>query len=61
MANKQTSMQDPTSQYYSGEYPKQRQPYPGVQAKMEPVPDCGEKSYQGSSRLAGRKGAGDRR
>lgn len=42
---------DPTTQYYTGEYPKQKQPAPGVQAKMTPVPDCGEKSYVGSGRL----------
>lgn len=46
---------DPTTQYYTGEYPKQKQPAPGVQAKMTPVPDCGEKSYVGSGRLKNRK------
>ncbi|MDN2485223.1 SDR family oxidoreductase [Kosakonia sacchari] len=48
-------MQDPTTQYYTGEYPKQRQPTPGVQSKMDPVPDCGENSYVGSGRLKDRK------
>ena len=37
-------LKDPTTQYYTGEYPKQKQPTPGIQAKMTPVPDCGEKS-----------------
>lgn len=46
---------DPTTQYYTGEYPKQKQPAPGVQAKMTPVPDCGEKSYVGSGRLKDHK------
>ncbi len=55
MSNDQTKMQDPTTQYYTGEYPKQLQPTPGVQAKMDPVPDCGENSYVGSGRLKGRK------
>ena len=55
MANNQTKMQDPTTQYYTGEYPKQRQPTPGVQSKMDPVPDCGENSYVGSGRLKDRK------
>lgn len=55
MANNQTTIQDPTTQYYTGEYPKQKQPAPGVQAKMTPVPDCGEESYKGSGRLANRK------
>lgn len=49
------NLNDPTTQYYTGEYPKQKQPAPGVQAKMTPVPDCGEKSYQGRDRLTGRK------
>lgn len=55
MSTDQTKIQDPTTQYYTGEYPKQKQPYPGVQAKMDPVPDCGENSYVGSGRLKGRK------
>lgn len=55
MANDQTKIQDPTTQYYTGEYPKQKQPAPGVQTKMTPVPDCGEKSYKGSGRLQDRK------
>lgn len=55
MANDQTKIHDPTTQYYTGEYPKQKQPAPGVQAKMTPVPDCGEKSYKGSGRLQDRK------
>lgn len=55
MANDQTKIQDPTTQYFTGEYPQQKQPAPGVQAKMDPVPDCGEQSYVGSGRLKGRK------
>lgn len=55
MANNQHTPQDPVDQYYNGDYPKQKQPAPGVQAKMEPVPDCGETSYVGSGRLKGRK------
>ena len=31
-------LKDPTTQYYTGEYPKQKQPTPGIQAKMTPVP-----------------------
>lgn len=50
-----STLQDPTTQYYTGEYPQQKQPAPGVQAKMTPVPDCGEKSYVGSGRLKDRK------
>lgn len=55
MPKNQTTPQDPTTQYHTGEYPKQKQPSPGVQAKMTPVPDCGEKSYVGSGRLKDRK------
>ncbi|UQY43600.1 SDR family oxidoreductase [Erwinia sp. PK3-005] len=51
----QYKMQNPLTQYYAGEYPKQRQPAPGIQQDMQPVPDCGEKSYRGSQRLEGRK------
>jgi len=59
MANSQSKIQNPKTQYHTGEYPQQKQPAPGVQSKMEPVPDCGEKSYKGSGRLQDRK-AGDR-
>jgi len=55
MSKHPTQLQDPTTQYHTGEYPKQKQPAPGVQAKMTPVPDCGEKSYKGSGRLQDRK------
>jgi hypothetical protein len=55
MANHQSKMQDPRTQYFTGEYPKQKQPAPGVQAKMDPVPDCGERTYIGSGRLKGRR------
>jgi len=34
--------------------PPQQQEVPGVQSKMTPVPDCGEESYQGSGKLAGK-------
>ncbi|MFY9995934.1 MAG: SDR family oxidoreductase [Leclercia sp.] len=55
MTTSQSKIQDPTTQYYTGEYPQQIQPTPGVQSKMDPVPDCGEKSYKGSGRLQNRK------
>jgi len=54
-ANSQSEIQNPTTQYYTGEYPQQKQPVPGVQSKMDPVPDCGEKTYKGSGRLQDRK------
>ncbi|WP_422656860.1 SDR family oxidoreductase [Paenibacillus sp. EC2-1] len=50
------TMQDPVSQYpkATNEW-KQKQPEPGLQKEMMPVPDSGETSYHGSGRLAGRK------
>src|SRR3954467_62958 len=34
--------------------PAKPQDGPGIQSKMDPVPDCGEKSYQGSGKLEGK-------
>jgi len=36
-------------------FPEQQQSVPGVQARMDPVPDCGERSYRGSGRLTGKR------
>jgi NAD(P)-dependent dehydrogenase (short-subunit alcohol dehydrogenase family) len=36
-------------------FPPQTQPMPGLTGRMDPVPDHGEASYTGSSRLADRK------
>jgi hypothetical protein len=36
-------------------FPDQHQDVPGVQAQMDPVPDCGETSCGGSGRLTGKK------
>lgn len=33
----------------------QKQEAPGLQSRMDPLPDCGETSYKGHGRLAGRK------
>lgn len=35
--------------------PKQQQTFPGSQAAMDPVPDCGEQSYVGHGRLEGKR------
>ena len=35
-------------------FPAQAQTVPGSQRKMDPYPDCGEQSYVGSGRLAGK-------
>src|ERR1700753_1001217 len=47
--------EDPTTKYPKAPYKYQPQPWPGLQSKMDPVPDCGETSYKGSGRLMGRK------
>ncbi|GAA0664912.1 NAD(P)-dependent dehydrogenase (short-subunit alcohol dehydrogenase family) [Sphingomonas insulae] len=46
---------DPQTKYTSQPFPEQRQKWPALQRDMKPVPDCGETSYRGSGRLAGRK------
>ena len=46
---------NPQDRYVKPPFQMQSQPWPGLQSKMTPVPDCGETSYQGSGRLAGRK------
>lgn len=46
---------DPTNKHPQPPFEVQSQPWPALQRDMKPVPDCGETSYQGSGRLAGRK------
>jgi NAD(P)-dependent dehydrogenase (short-subunit alcohol dehydrogenase family) len=48
-------IEDPKGKYPKPPFKSQPQPWPGLQSKMDPVPDCGETSYKGSGRLAGRK------
>jgi NAD(P)-dependent dehydrogenase (short-subunit alcohol dehydrogenase family) len=36
-------------------FPKQHQPWPGTERKMDPPPDHGEETYEGSGKLVGRK------
>ncbi|WP_032916971.1 SDR family oxidoreductase, partial [Mesorhizobium erdmanii] len=48
-------MSDPATKYTSEPFKEQRQEWPALQRAMDPVPDCGETSYRGSDRLAGRK------
>jgi NAD(P)-dependent dehydrogenase (short-subunit alcohol dehydrogenase family) len=36
-------------------FPEQQQSPPGVQAQMDPIPDCGENSYRGSGKLTGKR------
>ena len=51
----QAQKQDPTTQYKKPPFPPQEQPAPGLASKMDPRPDHGEATYQGSGRLKGRK------
>src|SRR6266404_4520921 len=44
-----------TEAYPTPPFPPQQHPWPGLAGKMDPLPDHGETSYQGSGRLAGRK------
>ncbi|WP_294353409.1 SDR family oxidoreductase [uncultured Sphingomonas sp.] len=48
-------LQDPRTKYTNKPFPEQRQPWPALQSKMTPRPDCGETSYRGSGKLTGRK------
>lgn len=55
MDNIKKNLPNPLDQYYTGEFPLKKQSAPGLQSKMEPVPDCGEESYVGHGRLKDRK------
>ncbi|HXP65959.1 MAG TPA: SDR family oxidoreductase [Steroidobacteraceae bacterium] len=46
---------NPIGKYQKPPFPVQRQRWPGLVSKMKPRPDHGERSYQGSGRLKGRK------
>jgi NAD(P)-dependent dehydrogenase (short-subunit alcohol dehydrogenase family) len=46
---------DPRTKYPKPPFKGQKQEWPGLAGKMDPVPDHGEKSYKGSGRLLGRK------
>jgi NAD(P)-dependent dehydrogenase (short-subunit alcohol dehydrogenase family) len=50
-----TKMDNPLTKYPKPPFPSQTQPFPGLASKMNPRPDHGETSYEGSGRLAGRK------
>lgn len=55
MTKQSASLINPLTKFYHKKYPKQQQPYPGLELKMTPKPDCGEESYVGHGRLKGRK------
>lgn len=46
---------NPVTRYPSTPPPEQQQSAPGIEQKLDPVPDIGEHSYRGSRRLEGRK------
>lgn len=46
---------NPLTQYYHGGYEWQPQEAPGVQAKMHPLPDCGEKVIAAAENWQGAK------
>lgn len=48
-------LEDPTTKYPKPPFKEQKQPWPGLAGKMDPLPDHGETSYKGSGRLTGRK------
>jgi NAD(P)-dependent dehydrogenase (short-subunit alcohol dehydrogenase family) len=47
------TQQNPTQQGPQPPYPQQKQEPPGLESEMQPRPDYGEESYQGSGRLQG--------
>jgi NAD(P)-dependent dehydrogenase (short-subunit alcohol dehydrogenase family) len=51
----QHDMQDPVKQYPKMNIPKQRQSEPGLDAELVPLADHGEKTYEGSGKLEGRR------
>lgn len=55
MSNDLITPQDPRSQFPGPPSSPEVQSTPGTQQAMSEKPDCGETSYKGSGRLAGRK------
>jgi NAD(P)-dependent dehydrogenase (short-subunit alcohol dehydrogenase family) len=48
-------LKNPVNLYPKPPFPRQTQKPPGLASKMDPRPDHGEQSYQGSGKLTGRK------
>ncbi|HEV7166812.1 MAG TPA: SDR family oxidoreductase [Micrococcaceae bacterium] len=55
MSTDQYTFQDPKTRFPSISPPKQDQPEPGLDQKLEPQTDRGQESYRGTGRLQGRK------
>ncbi|MDB5713015.1 MAG: family oxidoreductase [Sphingomonadales bacterium] len=54
-ANTSRAGVDPQIKYTNQPFAEQRQKWPALQREMQPVPDCGERTYRGSGKLLGRK------
>jgi NAD(P)-dependent dehydrogenase (short-subunit alcohol dehydrogenase family) len=54
-APKQSSMQDPITQYPKMDIPEQTQPEPGLDSELTPKADHGMCTYEGTGRLEGRR------
>ncbi|WP_346958662.1 SDR family oxidoreductase [uncultured Arthrobacter sp.] len=53
-SRQQDQPKDPRGGYHAGPFPEQVQEQPGLTAPMEPKPDHGEHSYEGSAALSGK-------
>lgn len=54
MSDMTEALIDPQDKYHSDGFAEQMQDWPGLQRDMDPVPDCGERTYRGTGRLKGR-------
>ncbi len=55
MSPDQYTFGDPRDRYPTISPPVQQQEEPGLQSRMDPVPDLGESTYRGTGRLTGRR------
>ena len=54
MSEDQKEQQNPVNRYPHPELPEQALEWPGLESEMDPRPDYGEETYQGSGRLTGK-------
>lgn len=55
MENNQNLSDNPMEKHPNPPFPKQDQPTPGTESKLEPKADHGEESYRGSGKLEGKR------
>ena len=55
MENNQNLSDNPMEKHPNPPFPKQDQPAPGTESKLEPKADHGEESYKGSGKLEGKR------